>query len=233
MDSWPAERHQSASLQSTHRNQHLSLFTSHQVIQKMTQSATCSRSQVIQITWNSQATSIIMEMQIRITLASQFCLHRLARFIFFPATHSSLFLTFRYVLALLDPSASTLTMAPTQTFILNRAVKRLKPTTERQQTEVKDYLARAKDRNALGEAFGTRKSKSRIKAAERNAVDTAGMEGSRKGLLLGVEQGGQNMLSAGTLGLNFTVEAEFEPNGRCNSRGNTGARRLVSIYPSL
>lgn len=41
-----------------------------------------------------------------------------------------------------------------------------------------------KNRDALGETFGTRKAKSQIKAEERNKVDVAAMEGV-KGHLLG------------------------------------------------
>jgi hypothetical protein len=42
-----------------------------------------------------------------------------------------------------------------------------------------NFQERLKKRNDLGEAFGTRKAKSRIKAEERNKVDAKAQEGAR------------------------------------------------------
>ena len=47
-----------------------------------------------------------------------------------------------------------------------------------------EYRAR---RNDLGEAFGTRKAKSQIRAAERGKVNAAAMEGVKEHLLDSVE----------------------------------------------
>ena len=70
---------------------------------------------------------------------------------------------------------------------MSSTVKRLKAT-QSQATIHTEQAERAKawrkNRDALGETFGTRKAKSQIKAEERNKVDVAAMEGV-KGHLLG------------------------------------------------
>jgi DNA-directed RNA polymerase I subunit RPA49 len=94
-------------------------------------------------------------------------------------------LTPRYIPAIFDPETRTLTLAPaTPLYLLSHRVKRLKPEPTdplaHLQKEVNMYRAQ---RNDLGETFGTRKAKSRIKAQERNKVDASAMEGVKGHLM--------------------------------------------------
>jgi hypothetical protein len=52
-------------------------------------------------------------------------------------------------------------------------------------------------RDQLGETFGTRKAKSRIKAAERNKVDAEAQAGVKDHLLSSIKLAGANIPSAG------------------------------------
>jgi hypothetical protein len=52
-------------------------------------------------------------------------------------------------------------------------------------------------RDQLGETFGTRKAKSRIKAVERNKVDAEAQAGVKDHLLSSIELASQNIPSAG------------------------------------
>jgi hypothetical protein len=94
----------------------------------------------------------------------------------------------RYVLALHDPSTSTVTLVPAPTYLMAHTVKRLKraPTAPLIPAQTTNMEAR----NKLGEAFGTRKAKTQIKTAERNKVDVEGMEGVRELMQEGIESGG-------------------------------------------
>ncbi|KAL7422188.1 DNA-directed RNA polymerase I subunit rpa49 [Cryptotrichosporon argae] len=90
----------------------------------------------------------------------------------------------QYLPALYDPSTNTLTIAPSAPlYLLTHRVKRTA-----QQNPVDDGLASARDhwrtqRNNLGEAFGTRKAKSQIKAQEREQVDVRAMQGVKGHLM--------------------------------------------------
>lgn len=94
-------------------------------------------------------------------------------------------LTHRYLPAIFDPESRTLTLAPaTPLYLLSHRVKRMKPPATdplaHLQKEVNMYRMQ---RNDLGETFGTRKAKSRIKAQERNKVDAGAMEGAKGHLM--------------------------------------------------
>ncbi|CED85388.1 RNA polymerase I 49 kDa subunit [Phaffia rhodozyma] len=92
----------------------------------------------------------------------------------------------KYLIGIHDPSTSTLTLAPTPTYLLAHSVKRLKQLDSSESTS-----ANFKDqRNKLGEAFGTKKAKSRIKAVERNLIDTSQMEDVRVLLQDSIQQSG-------------------------------------------
>ncbi len=52
----------------------------------------------------------------------------------------------------------------------------------------------------MGEAFGTRKAKSRIKADERNKVDAGRQEDGREGLMELIEEKGKGMPTVGKFG---------------------------------
>lgn len=92
------------------------------------------------------------------------------------------------MLALHDPSSSTVTLVPAPTYLMSHTVKRLK--TLSTAPAVPAQTSNMEARNKLGEAFGTRKAKSAIKTAERNKVDVEGMEGVRELMQEGIESGG-------------------------------------------
>jgi DNA-directed RNA polymerase I subunit RPA49 len=60
-----------------------------------------------------------------------------------------------------------------------------------------DNANRLEARNKLGEAFGTKKAKSRIKTVERNKIDISGMEGMRSQLEESILVAGKDLPSQG------------------------------------
>lgn len=88
----------------------------------------------------------------------------------------------QYLPAVYDTASGTLTVHPSAPlYLLSHSVKRLAsvqmPSLQQQQA---DYRAR---RNDLGEAFGTRKRKTAIRAEERNKVDVGAMQGVKGQLM--------------------------------------------------
>ena len=81
-----------------------------------------------------------------------------------------------YLPALYDPSTSTLHMHPSAPlYLLTHRVKRLRePNATFTAKKDKDDVYRAK-RNTLGEAFGSKKAKTQIKAEERNKLNAGAM----------------------------------------------------------
>ncbi|KAJ3283077.1 DNA-directed RNA polymerase I subunit rpa49 [Borealophlyctis nickersoniae] len=77
----------------------------------------------------------------------------------------------RYVVGIVDKTAGTLTLAPSEFFRMSTTIKTLKHHESKQIGE-KNLTAR----NILGEAFGTKKRKQMIKALERNQVDVGGLQ---------------------------------------------------------
>lgn len=106
------------------------------------------------------------------------------------------FLLQSYLLGVHDPSTNTLTLAPTPAYLLSHSVKRLKDLKPMENPD-EENANRIEARNKLGEAFGTKKSKSRIKTAERNKIDTAGMEGMRNQLEESILVAGKDLPSQG------------------------------------
>jgi DNA-directed RNA polymerase I subunit RPA49 len=100
----------------------------------------------------------------------------------------------RYLLGVHDPSTNTLTLSPSPTYLLAHQVKRLKGLNPLKADEA---ATRIEDRNKLGEAFGTKKAKSRIKTVERNKTDTAGMEHMRTHLEESIQEGAKDLPSMG------------------------------------
>lgn len=104
----------------------------------------------------------------------------------FSPTYGGLELTVRYLPALYDPSTQTLTVHPsTPLYLMTHRVKRLiaaqsAPTND---ADAKGAGAYRQRRNDLGEAFGTRKAKTQIRAEERNRVDVSAMEGAKAHLI--------------------------------------------------
>lgn len=88
--------------------------------------------------------------------------------------------------ALYDPSTRTLTIHPTApTYLMTHRVKRLvqQDLALRDASDAEARAAWRQKRNNLGEAFGTRKAKSQIKAEERNRVDVGAMQGVKGHLM--------------------------------------------------
>lgn len=87
-------------------------------------------------------------------------------------------LKIRYLPALYNPKTKTLHLPSTSPlYLVSHAAKRLKTLPlSSTSSKLPDYRAK---RNDLGEAFGTRKAKSQIKADERNKVDVSAMESVR------------------------------------------------------
>lgn len=99
--------------------------------------------------------------------------------------------------ALYDPATNSLVVHPsTPTYILAQRVKRLK--SMGQTTNLSNPMEqRMLKRDQLGETFGTRKAKSRIKAVERNKVDAEAQAGVKDHLLSSIEVAAQNIPTAG------------------------------------
>lgn len=89
----------------------------------------------------------------------------------------------RYLPGLYDPETNTLTLTPAPLYLMSHRAKRLKlaPLSSAATAEAQSEW-RTK-RNDLGEAFGTRKAKSQIKAQERGKVNAAAMEGVKDHLM--------------------------------------------------
>jgi hypothetical protein len=89
----------------------------------------------------------------------------------------------RYLPALYDPETNTLTITPAPLYLMSHRAKRLKmaplPSEASKEAEMNWRIKR----NDLGEAFGTRKAKSQIKAQERGKVNAAAMEGVKDHLM--------------------------------------------------
>lgn len=78
----------------------------------------------------------------------------------------------RYVIAIHNRKDNTVTFRPTPLYDLTRTVKALKNI----EPQAVSQAQRAQARNILGEAFGTKKAKAAIRAAERNRVDVGAMK---------------------------------------------------------
>ncbi|KAF8599911.1 RNA polymerase I associated factor A49-like protein [Ceratobasidium sp. AG-I] len=80
--------------------------------------------------------------------------------------------TCQYLLAVHDRKTNTVTFRPAPLYDLTRTVKALKNL----EPQAVSQAARVQARNVLGEAFGTKKAKAAIRAAERNRVDVTAMK---------------------------------------------------------
>lgn len=81
-----------------------------------------------------------------------------------------------------DQSTGALTIHPSAPlYLLTLAVRRLQAAPN--MTAVEQQAEYRAKRNDLGEAFGTRKAKSQIRAEERNKVDVGAMQGVKGELM--------------------------------------------------
>lgn len=98
----------------------------------------------------------------------------------------------RYYVALHRPSSNKVILQPAPLHILNHTVKRLKSLSTT-TTSGSSQSERIQARNALGQAFGTKKALAQIRAHERNKVDVSAMESVAPILQHGIEQGTENL----------------------------------------
>lgn len=95
---------------------------------------------------------------------------------------------FRYLPAIYDPSTHQVVIQPAvPTYVLAQRTKRTKLSSLNVNSRESDLSNMAK-RDMLGEAFGTRKAKSRIRANERNKVDANAQEGVRDHLMVTIDE---------------------------------------------
>lgn len=80
-----------------------------------------------------------------------------------------------------------MTLTPAPLYLMSHRAKRLKAVALSSQAARTGQIEYRTQRNDLGEAFGTRKAKSQIRAAERGKVNAAAMEGVREHLMDSVE----------------------------------------------
>lgn len=92
-------------------------------------------------------------------------------------------LTIRYLPGLYDPETNTLTLTPAPLYLMSHRAKRLKMAPLSTAATAEAQVQYRAQRNDLGEAFGTRKAKSQIKAQERGKVNAAAMEGVKDHLM--------------------------------------------------
>ncbi|KAJ9092291.1 hypothetical protein QFC20_007419 [Naganishia adeliensis] len=93
-----------------------------------------------------------------------------------------------YLPAIYDPSTHKMVVQPAiPTYVLAQRVKRTKISNMHIKSRESDLSHMAK-RDVLGEAFGTRKAKSRIRANERNKVDATAQESARDHLMVTIEE---------------------------------------------
>ncbi|EIM84421.1 RNA polymerase I associated factor A49-like protein [Stereum hirsutum FP-91666 SS1] len=99
----------------------------------------------------------------------------------------------RYYIALHRPSSSKVTLQPAPLHILGHTVKRLKSLSSASSSTGPSQSERIMARNALGQAFGTKKALAQIRANERNKVDVSAMESVAPVLQSGIERGTENL----------------------------------------
>lgn len=91
---------------------------------------------------------------------------------------------YRYLPVIYDPSSGKMVIQPViSTYVLAQRVKRTKVSDMLLNSALKSGVPNLAKRDQLGEAFGTRKAKSRIRANERNKVDASAQESVREHLM--------------------------------------------------
>lgn len=85
---------------------------------------------------------------------------------------------------------------PKAPHILIHTVKALKSLPSSVAPSKSQYL---EAKNALGDTFGTKKQKARIRAEERNRIDISAMEGVMSYVIDGIEKGAKGLLTASSL----------------------------------
>jgi DNA-directed RNA polymerase I subunit RPA49 len=90
----------------------------------------------------------------------------------------------RYLPVIYNPSSGEMVIQPAiPTYLLAQRVKRTKVSDMMLNSAFMSTIPHLTKRDQLGEAFGTRKAKSRIRANERNKVDASAQESARAHLM--------------------------------------------------
>ncbi|EMD35139.1 hypothetical protein CERSUDRAFT_116615 [Gelatoporia subvermispora B] len=125
-----------------------------------------------------------------------------------------------YLVGIYDKRTKTTTLRPAPLHILTRQVKALKNLRSMAVTEDE----RVALRNRLGEAFGTKKAKAAIRAAERNRVDVDAMQGVTGHLQDTIQQ------NTGSLPTQEEAKASAD-SSRLIPAYNADATRPNDVYP--
>ncbi|KAG8757158.1 DNA-directed RNA polymerase I subunit rpa49 [Ceratobasidium sp. 428] len=128
--------------------------------------------------------------------------------------------TCQYLVAVHDRKNNTVTFRPAPLYDLTRTVKALKNI----EPQAVSQAQRAQARNVLGEAFGTKKAKAAIRAAERNRVDVAAMKDVQDFVVESVRDGTSALPTKDEV-----VEASLST--RLIPTPNTAATTPAEVYP--
>ena len=97
----------------------------------------------------------------------------------------------RYLIGIRDKTTNKMTVRTAPLFLISHHVKALQSLSATAAQDRQDYI---KARNQLGEAFGTKKARAAIRAAERNKVDVSALGGGVQDVLQDMIQSKTSML---------------------------------------
>ena len=135
----------------------------------------------------------------------------------------------RYLLAVHNKRTGSLSILPVPKapYILTHTVKALKSIPPSAAPSKSQYL---EARNALGEAFGTKKQKATIRAQERNRIDISAMEGVMSYVMDGIEKGAKGLMTAGS---SINLWGQRWSNLHCNRGDERSSRQEQTHTPIL
>ncbi|KIM29209.1 hypothetical protein M408DRAFT_120522 [Serendipita vermifera MAFF 305830] len=128
----------------------------------------------------------------------------------------------QYLIGIRDKTTNKMTIRTAPLFLISHHVKALESLSAGTGNDRQEYI---KAKNQLGEAFGTKKARAAIRAAERNKVDVGAL-GS------GVQDVLQDMIQSKTSTLPQKEDAErTADDNRLVPRYNAGAVSPAEVYP--
>ncbi|KAB5591269.1 DNA-directed RNA polymerase I subunit A49 [Ceratobasidium theobromae] len=134
--------------------------------------------------------------------------------------------TCQYVIAIHNRKDNTVTFRPTPLYDLTRTVKALKNI----EPQAVSQAQRAQARNILGEAFGTKKAKAAIRAAERNRVDVGAMKDVQD-LVVESVRGGTSALPTKEQVTELSLSSRLIPTPNLAASTPADAYPLANIIP--
>ncbi|KAF8673619.1 RNA polymerase I associated factor A49-like protein [Rhizoctonia solani] len=134
--------------------------------------------------------------------------------------------TCQYMVAIHNRKDNTITFRPAPLYDLTRTVKALKNL----ETQAVSQAQRMQARNALGEAFGTKKAKAAIKAAERNRVDVGAMKDVRDFVVDSV-RGGTSALPTKDAVTEMSLSSRLIPTPDLSASTPSDAYPLANVIP--